>query len=97
MDKYLEMAFKVEVEKMTITTISDAINEGLLPQFDAILAAYKTGDQCEAGKALFAMINGYLYDLAEIERDEMELQSKQDEDEFNNEMKREDARMRSAE
>ena len=45
---YIEMAKAVEVEKMTITTLSDAIGEAGLPTWEALLAAYKAGDEAEA-------------------------------------------------
>jgi hypothetical protein len=77
-DKFYEMALADAAEKMTITTLSDAINEGGLPTWDAMLAAYKSGDQCEAGKALFVMIDDYMAELAEEAAPELEQRDKID-------------------
>lgn len=93
---YIEMAKKIEVEKMTITTLSDAINEGGLPTWEATLAAYKAGDKAEAGKLLFSMVDDYLYEIAEEKAPDLEYQLQIDAAESYADIKREDRLMRSA-
>lgn len=73
-DKFYEMARKQQTEKMTITTVSDALNEGGLTQWESMLAAYLAGDQTEAGRVLFEMIDAYIDELSEDEIPEIENQ-----------------------
>ena len=53
--------------EMTITTISDAFNEGGLPDYEAMLAAYQAGDAAELGKVAYRMIESYIEEQDEDE------------------------------
>lgn len=73
-DKYFAMARMQQIERMTITTVSDALGEGGLTQWEAMLAAYLSGDQAETGRVMFEIIDAYIEELAEDEIPEIENQ-----------------------
>jgi hypothetical protein len=60
MEKHLKASRKCVIEDMTTTSITDAVSEGGLHEFEAMLTAFRAGDQCEAGRVLFGMIDSFL-------------------------------------
>jgi len=75
---YLEQAAAQLKERMTITTISDAMDNSSLPKWEALLSAYKTDDEAKAGYWVFTMINDYLDEEAQDLAIELEAKAKED-------------------